>query len=247
VTVPDPSAGSAPDPQQARPAGFGGAPTTLVLARHGRTEHTETRLLSGGGSDPGLSAAGLRDARLLAAAVAVLGGPVPGLKPITRVQVSPQRRARETLAEVLAVAPAPVGTQVQDGWQEICFGEWEGMALRDLVARHPDVVARWFDATAVAPPGGESVQQLRTRVTEQVRRTVAEHPGEVVLVVTHGGPVASVVSHALDAGTGALWRVMVEPCSLTVVRFWRDGGIQVVTVNSTGHLADPERDYRPEW
>jgi ribonuclease H / adenosylcobalamin/alpha-ribazole phosphatase len=243
VSPPDQQVGPAAE----RPPGYGGVPTTLVLARHGRTEHTESRLLSGGGSDPGLSEAGLRDARTLARSLAAIGtqGPVPGLTRITRVQVSPQRRALETLAEVLAVVPIEAEPEVSPGWQEISFGEWEGMALRDLFARHPDQVARWFEATDVAPPGGESVAQLRSRVVDQVRATVATHPGQVVLVVTHGGPVASVVSHALDGGIGALWRVMVEPCSLTVVRFWPDGGVQVVTVNSAGHLAGEHAD--PEW
>jgi broad specificity phosphatase PhoE len=58
-----------------------------------------------------------------------------------------------------------------------------------------------------------------------------------VLVVSHGGPVAAVVHEALEAQPAALWRVRVDPCSLTVVRYWSDGGIQLVTVNAAGHLA----------
>lgn len=235
---------------QERPPGFRGEATTVVLARHGRTEHTEARLLSGGGSDPGLSETGRHDARRLAGAVAALGGPgapVPGIGPVTRVQVSPQLRARQTLEHVLAELGPGLEPEVLPGWQEISFGDWEGMALADLYTRHPDVVARWFADSDVAPPGGESNTQLRDRVVAQLRETVAAHPGEVVLVVSHGGPIAAVVNHALDAGLGALWRVMVEPCSITVVRFWPDGGVQVAAVNAAAHLVDERSVSASEW
>lgn len=233
-----------------RPPGFQGAATTLVLARHGRTAHTQARLLSGGGSDPGLSDVGLHDARRLGGAVGALGGPgapVPGVGPVTRVQVSPQLRARQTLDQVRAEAGLDLEPEVLPGWQEIAFGGWEGMALADLYARHPEQVKHWFEATDVAPPGGESVQGLRDRVVERLQATVADHPGEVVLVVTHGGPIAAVVNHALDAGPAALWRVMVEPCSITVVRFWPDGGVQVAAVNAAAHLVDERSASGSEW
>ncbi len=233
-----------------RPPGFRGAATTVVLARHGRTAHTEARLLSGGGSDPGLSASGIHDARRLGGAIAALGGPgapVPGVGPVTRIEVSPQLRARQTLEHVRAEAGLDLVPEVLPGWQEISFGDWEGMALADLYARHPEQVKRWFEATEVAPPGGESVQGLRERVVGRLQATVAAHPGEVVLVVTHGGPIAAVVNHALDAGPGALWRVMVEPCSITVVRFWPDGGVQVAAVNAAAHLVDERSASGSEW
>jgi hypothetical protein len=39
------------------------------------------------------------------------------------------------------------------------------------------------------------------------------------------------VSEALDAGDVALWRLRIDPGSLTVVRYWSDGGAEVLTVN----------------
>ena len=212
--------------------------TTLVLARHGRTEHTSGRVLSGAGSDPALTPAGVEDARRLAAAIAALGGPfgvVEGLGPITRAECSPQRRARQTLDEVVK------GTQlepwVQEGWREINFGAWDGLSLAEVSARWPEAVRVWFDDPDAAPPGGESIRTMRARIAGQVVGTLAANPGEVVLVVSHGGPVATVVHEALGAGVAALWRMRIDPCSLTVVRYWPDGGCQVVAVNVTAHLA----------
>jgi probable phosphoglycerate mutase len=224
----------------APPPGASGLLTTLVLARHGRTEHTARALLSGAGSDPPLSASGVDEARALAAAIAGLdgaGGALPDVGPVTRLVSSPQRRARETIALVAELAGPDAEVVVEEGWREISFGEWEGLSIAEVVERWPDESKRWFGATDVGPPGGESLDAFAARVRAQRERTVEANPGEVVLVVSHGGPVAAVVHEALEARAAALWRVRVDPCSLTVVRYWSDGGTQLVTVNAAGHLA----------
>jgi ribonuclease H / adenosylcobalamin/alpha-ribazole phosphatase len=227
------------------PPGASGLLTTLVLARHGRTEHTDRALLSGAGSDPPLSASGAAEARGLAAAIAGLAGgapdgagsTLPGVGPVTRLVSSPLRRARETMAVVAERAGLDAEVVLEEGWREIAFGEWEGLSIAEVVQRWPERSKRWFGATDVGPPGGESLDAFAARVRDQRERTVEANPGEVVLVVSHGGPVAAVVHEALEAQPAALWRVRVDPCSLTVVRYWSDGGIQLVTVNAAGHLA----------
>jgi len=239
---PGTASGSSPTAGPGRPEplpGASGAATTLVLARHGRTEHTEQGVMSGGGSDPGLSPAGVADARALAAAVAQLGGSgsplLAGLGAVTRVESSPQQRARQTAA--LVAERAGLGeVAVEDGWREVSLGEWEGLSVAEATRRWPERLREWYGATDAGAPGGESLDALATRVLAQRQRTVEADPGAVVLVVTHGGPVAVVVSEVLQADVRAVWRVRVDPCSLTVVRYWPDGGAQLVTANATGHL-----------
>jgi probable phosphoglycerate mutase len=245
------AAGSAASPRApaftrpAPPPGASGLLTTLVLARHGRTEHTDRALLSGAGSDPPLSTSGAAEARALAAAIAGLdgaGSALPGVGAVTRLVSSPQRRARETIALVAELAGLDAEVVVEEGWREISFGEWEGLSIAEVVERWPELSRRWFGATDVGPPGGESLDAFAARVRAQRERTVEANPGEVVLVVSHGGPVAAVVHEALEARAAALWRVRVDPCSLTVVRYWSNGGTQLVTVNAAGHLASASAD-----
>lgn len=70
--------------------------TTLVLLRHGETLLTPERRLSGsGGSNPGLSPVGRRQAEAAAAALAHRGG-------IEAVVTSPMRRCQETAQAVAA-------------------------------------------------------------------------------------------------------------------------------------------------
>jgi probable phosphoglycerate mutase len=213
----------------------------LLLIRHGRTELTEQRRFSGsGGADPLLSGTGraeaARAAELLASlgagAGAGLGGasaPLPDAGTVAAVVCSPLARARETAGIVagrlgLSVIPG-------EGWREVAFGAWDGLTYAEVAARWPGPLREWQRSPAVAPPGGESLEEHVARVRAARACLVAEHPGRTVAVVTHVTPVRAVVAEALDAGPAALWRTRVSPGSVTAVRYWRDGGAEVVTVN----------------
>jgi len=211
-----------------------GEATTLVLARHGRTADTERGVFAGrDGADIRLSAAGEADAAGLAAALERLGTqatPVPGVGAVTAVVASPMLRTRRT-AEV-AVERLGLEVTVDDGWAEEAMGDLNGLTFAEAVRRHPDALTASSGSTAAQPPGGESVDELSVRVAAARARSVAANPAGVVAVVTHGGPIRVVVREALDSGAAALWRLRITPCALTVVRYWPDGGIEVVTVNA---------------
>lgn len=232
-------ASAAPGSARAPRAADVGEPTTLVLVRHGRSAHTEAGRVSGaGGADPELSAAGRHDASRAAAAVAALGaadGLLPGLPPISAVVASPMRRTRQTADAVAGALGLPVA--VDEGWIEASFGEWDGLTYGEISRRWPEEFAAWQGSTMLAPPGGESLDDLTIRVADAQARTVAAHPGRVVVVVTHMTPIRAVVRSTLDAGPSALWRVRLAPCSITVARFWSDGGAELVACNATAHLS----------
>ena len=91
----------------------------------------------------------------------------------------------------------------------------------------------WVEVTSLEQ---NAVEALVARVAAARDRLVAAHAGGCVAVVTHAGPVRAVLSAALDAGPAALWRLRTDPASISVVRYWSDGGCEVVTVNDVGHL-----------
>jgi broad specificity phosphatase PhoE/ribonuclease HI len=220
------------------PRPVAGDPTTLLLVRHGRTALTEAGRFSGrDGEDPPLSPAGEGDAARVAAVVARFGGPQALLADVPRpgaVVCSPMRRTRRT-AEVVAAALG-VGVEVDEDWIEAGFGGWEGLTYGEIARRHPAELSAWQGSTTVAPPGGESLDDLVERVGAARRRILRAHAGEVVVVVTHATPVRAVLQDALQAGPAALWRLRITAAGLSVVRYWDDEQAEVATANSTAHL-----------
>ena len=212
-----------------------GEPVTLVIARHGRTADTERGVFAGarrrrppavdrrrGGRRPPRGGAQPARHRRFTRA---------GGSPVRAVVTSPMLRAQRTATVVADRLGLDVG--VDEGWAEMRFGAWEGLTYAEIMRRDPQALGAWWGDATVAPPDGESFDALALRVRAARERAVAAHPGESVAVLSHGGPVRVLVRDALEGGPAVLWRLRVAPCALTVIRYWPDGGLEVVTVNAT--------------
>jgi len=217
-----------------------GEPSVLLVVRHGRTPLTEQRRFSGGRLDPGLSEAGVADAERVAALLAALPGGsagasaaapagLPDVGAVSAVVCSPAARTRQTADVVAGRLGLPV--EPDPDWLELGFGAWDGLTYAEVAARWPAELAAWQGCDTVAPPGGESLVTHERRIRAARARLVAARPGRTVVVVTHTTPARVVVREALDAGPAALWRARISPCAVTAVRYWQDGGVEVVTVN----------------
>ena len=205
-----------------------GEPTTLVLLRHGVTELTRERRFSGtGGADLPLTGLGRRQALAAAEAVRAAGG-------VDAVVCSPLRRTRET-AEVVA-GSLGLGVRVDDGWTEVSFGAWDGLTAAEVADRWPEEHRAWLASTSVAPPGGDSLDDLTRRVRVARDRLLARSPRRRVLVVTHASPIKAIVCEALGAPARVAWRLDSSPAAVSIVRWWSDGGAAVSAFNETGHL-----------
>lgn len=196
-----------------------GAPTTLLLVRHGHTELTAAARFSGGGVDgPDLDELGRSQAAALARILP---------SDVAAVVSSPLPRARQT-AEILAAAREPAVTvRVDDGWRECDFGAWEGLTYPEVHAQYPAELAAWSADTAVAAPGGESFDELARRVAVARDRTIARYPGRSVVVVTHAWVIRALVAGALGAALSAMFRMRAAPGSVTSIDTYSDGSATV--------------------
>lgn len=109
---------------------------------------------------------------------------------------------------------------------------WVGSAL----GLPPLVDDGWVEVAGLAET---AVEALVRRVRAASDRLLAERPGQCVVVVTHAGPVRAVLAAALAAGPEAIWRLRSDPASISIVRRWADGGVEVAAVNDVGHLRVP--------
>jgi broad specificity phosphatase PhoE/ribonuclease HI len=234
---PGPGTGPPPPEQTARPAAVAGpragwaplaAPvTTLLLLRHGQTALSGERRFSGLGG-VGLTDHGRAQAR---AAAHRLRADAP-----TAVVTSPLRRARETAA---AVAEAcRVDLAEDEDLRETDFGDWEGCTFAEVAERWPAELRQWLADPGRPPPHGESFLCTERRLRAALRRLLTGHRGGRVVVVTHVTPIKTLLRLALEAPTAALFRIHLDPGSLTVVDYGSDGAPLVRRVNDGAHLPE---------
>ena len=205
-----------------------GAPTRLLLLRHGQTELSRQRRYSGRGN-PALTDVGRRQADDAARYLASKGG-------IAAVVSSPLSRAFDTAKAAADALGLPV--TVDDDLIETDFGDWEGLTFLEAAERHPDVHGRWLRDTSLQPPGGESFDEVADRVQRARDRLMADHGGSTVLVVSHVTPIKTLLRLALDAGASVLHRLHLDLASLSIAEFYPDRGSSVRLVNDTSYLRD---------
>ncbi len=155
--------------------------TDLWLVRHGETDWNR-ELRFQGQVDPPLNATGHTQSQRLASHLPQY---LDGAR-IDALYSSDLLRARQTaapLADLLGLAARP-----EVALREQHFGVIDGLSVAEIQARHPDEWARFkrFDPDASVPQG-ESLRALHARVMQRLWALVAAHPGQQLLLVTHGG------------------------------------------------------------
>ena len=195
----------------------------LWLVRHGESTWNQARRFQGA-RDAELSPRGHEQAQVLAERLTGAG--------LEAIFTSPLARARDTAtacAARLGLEPIPM-----DGLREIGLGDWEGLPVETVVERYGDHYWRWLTAPADhPPPGGEPMADLQRRVASAIGAIHARHPRGRVLVVTHGGAIASYLCRCLGLALNAVWRLRIDNTSVTRVEL--PGG-RLASLNDTGHL-----------
>jgi probable phosphoglycerate mutase len=191
------------------------AATTLVLVRHGVTEHTLERRFSGGlaSVNPPLSDEGRAQARETGTWLAPLKADIDLLV------ASPVRRTRET-ADLIADALGGVDVVEEPGFAEMEFGVWDGLTFLEVAEQHAEDMDKWFGDFDHRPGGGESFRDVERRVLAARDRLLEEHAGKTVVVVSHVTPIKLLVTHALEAPLHAVYRMELVPASVTVLSYF---------------------------
>ena len=169
----------------------------LILVRHGESEWNAAGRVQGQ-ADPGLSAAGREEARLLA--------PLVRREEPDLAVTSDLRRAVETGALLVD------GAGTDPRWRESAMGDWTGRSAAELYADPSGRFSSWREGQA-DPPGGETWDEMCARVAAAVDALRASGAARA-LVVSHGGPVRAAC--AVLAGLRPDQLVPVPNASLTV-------------------------------
>jgi probable phosphomutase (TIGR03848 family) len=197
--------------------------TTLVLVRHAVTAQTGP-LLSGRTPGIDLSEAGIEQAASVAARLAVL--------PVRAVYASPIERTRQTAAHIADQHRLEV--RVLPGVIEADYGEWTGGKIADLAKTDLWKTVQIVPSRARFP-GGESIAEMQSRMVGALEQLVADHPGELIVVVSHADPIKAAIAHFSGMHLDLFQRVTVSPASVTVFELGQFGAA-LVKCNDTGSL-----------
>ena len=201
--------------------------TELILLRHGETDWNR-ELRFQGHVDVALNAIGLEQARRLARRLA--GEMAHGL------YASDLLRAQQTahpVAKQLDLASITV-----PALREQSFGLVDGMKVDDIKAQHPQAWEGWLRFQEdFCMPEGESTRQFHSRVMDAVYRLVAAHPGETLVVVTHGGVLDMIYRTARSLGLKGPRQSEIPNAGVNRIRV--TGGVfEILSWADTRHLAD---------
>lgn len=163
----------------------------LVVIRHGETQaNAEGRYQ--GALDIGLNQDGARHICWLADEIATT------LAPFDRLLASPLLRTRECAAILSRQLGLPV--ELAPAFRERNVGLFEGLTQAEARARYPELWARNITRRwAQAPPGGETLDEVITRISQGLTALASTTEGERVLLVAHG-VVAKVIRAVTIAG-----------------------------------------------
>jgi uncharacterized phosphatase len=191
--------------------------TKLILIRHGQAVHTNgdyvrAPLTAMGREQAALTGKYLREAQ----------------ERIDGFYSSPLRRARET-ADLIG---SEIGRDpsVRSGLQEMMFFELLPIVILESLARL-GLFHEYLYKNVGKPLRWPIVGRVSTVLTE----LVAEHPGESISLVTHGGVISGALAWFLPAERRRWWRETVDNCSLTRLRV-EGTAAELTLFNDTCHL-----------
>ena len=196
-------------------------PTRIIAIRHGETAwNKDTRIQ--GQLDISLNERGRWQAGRVALALAG--------EPSRAIYASDLLRAWDTALSIGNLTGLNV--QTVEGLRERGFGVFEGKTFKEVEAHWPDQALRWRKRDPeFAPEGGESLMALRERILQTTHQLAAQHPGEQIVLVAHGG-VMDVLYRAAtrqeiqaprtwDLGNAAINRLLWTPDGLSLIG-WAD-------------------------
>ncbi len=113
--------------------------------------------------------------------------------------------------------------ELDSGFRELAFGEWEGKSSKELLAERPaEVEAFWRDPLHNTPSGAESLVAFQQRVGGAWQRLLENHRGKHLLLVGHAGMMRIVLLNALSMPLESFYHF--DPRNAAVVRIRVDTG-----------------------
>ena len=214
-----------------RPRDRGPGVTSVLIVRHGETVWGVGRRYAGQVDVP-LTELGQRQSRQVARRLAPLKPDVVLSSPLDRC-----RWTAEAIAASAASRRGPgVEVMIDDRLTDQALGDWTGKTEAEIAAHWPEQFSAWRSDPEAAPPGGESLTELRSRAESATTAAVTEHRGKSIVVVSHAAPIRALLTWALGTSVAVAYRLRIDNASVSGVLIDPTSTTRVWTINETGHL-----------
>jgi probable phosphoglycerate mutase len=202
--------------------------TRLIAVRHGETAwNADTRIQ--GHIDIPLNETGLWQAARAGEALAE--------ETVGAIYASDLQRAWQTAQAIAQAQPQSVQLVADPRLRERAFGSFEGRTFAAIETETPEDARRWRQRDPhFAPPGGENLVDFRRRITTAAADLAARHPGELVVLVAHGG-VMDVLYRAATGQDIQAPRTWALGNAAINRLLWTPQGFSLVGWGDVGHLS----------
>jgi 2,3-bisphosphoglycerate-dependent phosphoglycerate mutase len=203
--------------------------TRVIAVRHGQTEWNVQARIQGQG-DSELTEEGRAQARSVAERLA--------REPFDILVSSDLGRAAATAQAIATRCGKPVILDAR--LRERHFGVGEGMTYDEVDRAYPGAFARIRNVDPdFVIPGGESRRQFHERVRGAFESLATAHRGKTIVIVTHGGVLATFFRHVHDIPLEVAHPVAITNASYNMLQY--DGSRwSVVTWSDNAHLEGGE-------
>lgn len=191
--------------------------TTVDFLRHGACEGGE---IFRGSTDVALSEEGW--AQMRAATTETVAW--------DHIYSSPLIRCRRFAGELAVQRQLPIETD--ERLREMHFGVWEGREIAEVWENDKDGVKAFFkDPEVGVPEGGEPLSAVAERLLSLWDELLAQHKGEHLLLVQHGGTIRSFLGALLGMSLNSAIGMDVPYASVSRLKvFHRGDDARVVMV-----------------
>lgn len=204
--------------------------TILLLIRHASNDYLKENRFAGWIPGVHLNAQGQREADALARRLQHIS--------LHALYASPLERARDTANAVAICQHLDINIVPALGDGRI--GEWEGKLIKEV--EHTETWKQiQSKPVGVKIGGGESIDEVQTRMVGAIEKIVAAHPKQIVAVFSHADPIKTVVAHYLKMDLNDFQRIIINPASVTVF-FFDEHGAKLFCLNNSDKLPS----FKPE-
>jgi broad specificity phosphatase PhoE len=197
----------------------------VYLVRHGQTAWNVGEIFRGRADIP-LDETGKQEADLAGEALRD--------ETLHGVYSSPLSRSMETAENIAKFHQIPVTPF--DPIIDISYGEWEGLENQLVKEKYPELHALWHrEPHKVKFPGGESLDEVRSRTMKGLEDLLVRHENENFVLVAHRVPNKVICCALLGLDNSHFWRIQQDTAS-TNLFIYEDGQWIIALLNDTSYL-----------